>query len=584
MRGHSLATPGRDVPGVKVHWPDGGGNSFYRGPWPGDNGAISVKTDHAFNEAVVMHEYGHHVLQHFGESPIPDYNNGICDSVRFLVFGGHCFWHGEKGDVAWTEGWPNYLAEVLTTTLGKNNTASSSFGRDVIVTSAVGSVESPPHPHPHESPSPPPPDQSPDKIEGYVAAVLWDLHDGAADVHGPNASRDRLAQGFATQWDVLVNFDPDPVDPNHNKVRNIHELWRGIATRHPDLTNRASEIYDVNHISEQAADLHVPFVADPPAAVNRGGTFSMEDTTANMGSVRTGVSFGTRYHLSLDQTFGPGDTAMATRTVPNLQPGQESRGSATAVVPATMAVDRYYVLACADAALEVFETNEANNCRSSGTRVEVMSATQPPPALTSLTVGPTSVVGGSTPTGTVTLAGPAPSGGVVVTLSDNSAASSPPVTVTVAQGSPSATFAIGTSAVAGDTPVTVSATANGVTRTASLTVRAARPSSVTLTSSAVDGPDRVSGTVRLDGPAPAGGLAVALSSSNPAVATVAVPSVTVPAGGTSASFDVDAAAVDQDTQVTISASAVGVTRTAVLTVRYWEPVVDECPPRPRFCP
>ena len=45
-----------------------------------------------------------------------------------------------------------------------------------------------------------------------------------------------------------------------------------------------------------------------------------------------------------------------------------------------------------------------------------VSASNPPPSLAQVTVNPTIVVGGSSAQGTVTLSGPAPTGGVVVSL------------------------------------------------------------------------------------------------------------------------------------------------------------------------
>ena len=94
-----------------------------------------------------------------------------------------------------------------------------------------------------------------------------------------------------------------------------------------------------------------------------------------------------------------------------------------------------------------------------------------PAALSAVSVNPTSVVGGTASQGTVTLTAAAPSGGFVVTLSDNSSAASAPASVTVAQGATSATFAIATTTVTASTPVTITATAGSVTRTATLTVR-----------------------------------------------------------------------------------------------------------------
>lgn len=577
VRGFSLANPRRDVPPVSVKWPVGGESSYYRPPLF-DTGEINITQNQPFNEAVVMHEYGHHVLQHFGEQPLPDYNNGRCDSVQLLVFGGHCFWHGEKGSIAWTEGWASYLAEVLTTSLGKNDTVSSAFGRDILIPSAVGTVETPPHPHPHESPSPPPADQAPDKIEGYVTAILWDLHDGVSDVHGPNGARDRLNQGFGTQWDVLVSYDPDPVSGSHNRITDIHEFWRGVATRRPDLSNRLSEIYDANHITEQTADLHVAATAEAPASVTQGSSFPFSDTTRNMGNVSTGTSFATRYLLSTDPTFGPGDVTIGSRTVANLQPGQESTAGVSASVSSMQALGRYFVLACADSGLIVFESNEQNNCRSSWNQIEVKAAA-PVPALTAVAVSPTSVVGGTSATVTVTLAGPAPSGGVVVNLGDNSAAIGLPSQVTVPAGQSTASALATTSAVPSDTTGTITASANGVTRSVPLTVLAPRLSSLTLNPSTVESGGSSSGTVTIDGPAPAGGLTVSLQSSLPGVASPSGSSVVIPAGARSATFVVDAGAPLRTTTVTITATATGTSRSATLTVLA---APSECNPY-RYC-
>ena len=56
------------------------------------------------------------------------------------------------------------------------------------------------------------------------------------------------------------------------------------------------------------------------------------------------------------------------------------------------------------------------------------------PTASTLTLNPTSVQGGNTSTGTVTLNGPAPSGGMVVTLTSSRTATAQVQTVTVAGG------------------------------------------------------------------------------------------------------------------------------------------------------
>ncbi|MGB4786379.1 MAG: hypothetical protein WAQ77_16825, partial [Candidatus Acidiferrum sp.] len=190
--------------------------------------------------------------------------------------------------------------------------------------------------------------------------------------------------------------------------------------------------------------------------------------------------------------------------------------------------------------------------------------------LSSLSLNPTSVTGGNSSAGTVTLSGPAPTGGAQVTLSSsNTTAASVPSSVTVAAGATSATFTVSTSAVAASTTVTISATYGGATRSASLTVTpppAPTLSSLTLNPTSVRGGMQPStGKVTLSGPAPAGGAQVALSSSNPGAASVPS-SVIVPAGATGATFTVNTSVVFFSTSVRISASYRSNTLTADLTV------------------
>src|SRR2546426_1911986 len=113
----------------------------------------------------------------------------------------------------------------------------------------------------------------------------------------------------------------------------------------------------------------------------------------------------------------------------------------------------------------------------------VTPAPPPAPTLSSLTLNPTSVTGGNSSTGTVTLSGAAPTGGAVVTLSsNNTTAARVPSSVTVAAGATSATFTVSTSAVAASTTVSISAAYGAVTRSVSLTVTPAPPPAPALSS------------------------------------------------------------------------------------------------------
>ena len=90
--------------------------------------------------------------------------------------------------------------------------------------------------------------------------------------------------------------------------------------------------------------------------------------------------------------------------------------------------------------------------------------------LMSMTLNPSSVMGGASSTGTVTLSAPAPGGGVAVSLSAGSTAASTPPGVTVPAGATTATFTVTTTTVTSTTLVTVTATSGSSTRSADSTV------------------------------------------------------------------------------------------------------------------
>ncbi len=92
--------------------------------------------------------------------------------------------------------------------------------------------------------------------------------------------------------------------------------------------------------------------------------------------------------------------------------------------------------------------------------------------LKSLTISPTSVTGGQSATGTVTLSASAPAGGTAVQVSLGAQA---PIAIRVAAGQTSATFQINTSTVTASTTYTITATLDGVVRTATLTALPAAP-------------------------------------------------------------------------------------------------------------
>jgi len=98
------------------------------------------------------------------------------------------------------------------------------------------------------------------------------------------------------------------------------------------------------------------------------------------------------------------------------------------------------------------------------------SFTVVPPALTSISLGASSLTAGQATGGTVTLNGPAPSAGVVVTLTSTSGSAQLPATVTIGAGWTSTDFTVSTTQVSATVNATILATLGGNTRAAALAI------------------------------------------------------------------------------------------------------------------
>lgn len=197
---------------------------------------------------------------------------------------------------------------------------------------------------------------------------------------------------------------------------------------------------------------------------------------------------------------------------------------------------------------------------------KVVDLTVLPATLTSLALNPATVGGGSNVTGTVTISGPAPSGGITIALSNNAASASPasvrvataiqhtqlginmPPQVVIAAGATSATFPINTKPVSASTTFQINASWGAfVTKTATLTVSPPDLASLSVTPGQVFGGNSSTATVNLTAQAPSEGLTVNLQTGRASGGTTgtfaqcgqfpSVPStVTVAGGATSAQF------------------------------------------------
>ncbi len=203
-----------------------------------------------------------------------------------------------------------------------------------------------------------------------------------------------------------------------------------------------------------AGTLSGEFTAD--GASPNGNITGVEDISDSSGP-NSGVAFNATYSVSASPTNGRGTMSVTS-------------GSGGSAIMYVVSTSKFVAVSSSDPNPAVLSFEQSS----------------PPPSLSlsSLTLNPTSVIGGAqSSTGTVTLSGLAPAGGAQVLLASSNGAASVPPSVTVPAGANSATFPVSTSAVAASTPVTISASYGGVTQTASLTVTAAAGPNYTLSAS-----------------------------------------------------------------------------------------------------
>jgi hypothetical protein len=192
------------------------------------------------------------------------------------------------------------------------------------------------------------------------------------------------------------------------------------------------------------------------------------------------------------------------------------------------------------------------------------------PTPTSLSIAPYSFKGGAGTAinGTINFIVPAGASGLQVALASSDAAVSVPATLEVPAGANSVTFPITANAVTYSRDIAVRVTAGFQEKRGYGRVLAPVVIDPTLNTNTVVGGtgQAVNMTVRIDSPAPAGGVLMNLYSSNSAAARVPA-SVTIPAGATSATVAVTHFTVVSAQAVTLTSSSSSYgKRTVVLTV------------------
>lgn len=307
----------------------------------------------------------------------------------------------------------------------------------------------------------------------------------------------------------------------------------------------------------------VPVVSDSNA--NISATYGSTSTTAIL-TVRAPVNSG----VSLSPSSIPGG-ASAVGTVTLTGAAAAGGVKVSLSTTSTLATVPKDVIVPAGATSTTFAVHTTPVSKAVSLKVNVNGAggTQSAtlviesPTISTFTLSPASLVGGSNGTGKLTLDGAAPKGGITISLASGSAAAKLPSHVTIAAGATSATFVVSTTPVPASVSATLTATGASTSKTAILVIQPPKLSTLSLNPSTVKGGGRSTGTLTLSGPAPAGGIKVSLSSNLKGV-TVPVNEV-FNAGSTSINFTIRTVATKATVTATIKVTGAGST-SAILTI------------------
>ncbi len=193
---------GYDVPFLKCNWPAFDNGSFYAGE-------IYLAGPDGWEESTVSHEYGHHWVTTYASSPFPEYCNGICDDGSPIC--GHCMWCEETSTVAFTEGFPDWMGDVIPLSF------EASYGLpalDIYQTELVDKCRGTLH--------------NPSATEGFLAALVRDIGDDTNEDDPAFPATDELSEGWGA---AITCVDLDAPTTSDGFIA-------AFASRYPALRER----------------------------------------------------------------------------------------------------------------------------------------------------------------------------------------------------------------------------------------------------------------------------------------------------------------------------------------------------------
>jgi len=265
-RRYIIENPGYTTPYVQVEWPnDSRGNAAWY-----DDGAneIHVSSGRQWRTDTHIHEYGHHFIDSLYEPdpPDPDYCNQFCDandpqgscSNPFSPGCGHCIWCQENAFDAWNEGWPNWLADIVTRDYRTRYQFDDGSPFQPLFTRSQESLNMCCQDNTFHNAT---------ATEGFVGALLRDIDDPNQDDHDGDGVFDLMCIGGNEIFYVIDVYQPITVSG----------FISGMLADHPEYTDRLwATAFNVGA---------GPFVANfPPDGAPPGAVASCDSPTHPLGT------------------------------------------------------------------------------------------------------------------------------------------------------------------------------------------------------------------------------------------------------------------------------------------------------------
>lgn len=215
---------GQVPPLVTARWEIGTGNTYYDTDLDQINvaGGSGLQTgDHdEYDDAVLLHEYGHHIANHFSKDDSPGGIHLLAENTQDIR-------------LAWSEGWATFFAGAVLAnpeyvdTVGGDPPANDASAFDIETRAADSSLTY-------------------TTSEGAVATVLWDIFDQSTA-----EAFDGISGKMADIWDVVANVLPA------STTVSMEDFWNGWFARGHGLATEMQSVTD---------DRQMGFSQDPSGA------------------------------------------------------------------------------------------------------------------------------------------------------------------------------------------------------------------------------------------------------------------------------------------------------------------------------